>query len=112
MLKALLEVPCSAETSPQLRGGASYSLLDVFDRRVERVFFVEVLNSAMLLSQKLYCLGTLGHCIDDLASGKMSTTRLNDAVKGITEQAEGHKARLNALMEQVYAMPQNSPTKN
>lgn len=97
-----------------LQAGAQLSILDAFDRGINRDAFIDILKEAMLLHTFTSRLSMVAHmkAIVDKRSAPVSTDELTEAVHEVTALCEQHRTSLIKQMDLVVQCPLEMDTQH
>jgi len=112
MLVGVLDTPADPDTTQQLQSGSVLSILDGFDRQLQRTEFIRVLTEAMALHGLVGRLETLSTVVAIIESDKVDLKRLKEAVAGQRASAEQHRKALKKQMELVAQCPWDHDAKH
>ena len=87
MLK-MLKMTISRQTTNEVQAGAVLSVVDAYDRGVDRQTFLRILNEAVMLYDYLGCLSTVGRIQDIFIHDNLTADRSLKVLRHSLKTAE------------------------
>lgn len=105
MILECLDVPVSGENIGALQSGSIMSIVDAFDRQIDREHFVLLCDHAMTLHSAMGRMHTLLSTQHLQQEKELSEDTITGAIKRITEHAHQKRVQLKELMKLVAQCP-------
>ena len=100
-----LDCSCEADNAARLQAGALLSLVDAYDRKLEREAFVVLAGAALTLHTQIGKLYMMSSVVHNFHSGVLDSEMMTRAVSGITAMTQQAQTELIGLMKKVVACP-------
>lgn len=95
-----------------IRHASAAALLDAFDRRVERDYFVKVIDTAFNLNECLRRLELVRAVVELAAAEQLTMEKLQDITQQVFENAEEYRKKLHGFFQEIAQMPHELDTVN
>ena len=103
----MLSTPCDKSGVDPLCTGSMLSVLDAFDRGIERYHFGEALATAFALAGSMARMDTVLSMQHLFKNGTLTEEKFFEAVKSLTDFATMNKIKLKEQVEQIKLCPQH-----
>lgn len=105
MILDCLDVPVNGENIGALQSGAIMSVVDAFDRQIQREHFVMLCDHALTLHSAMGRMHTLLSTQHLQEQKELSPATITNAIQRITEHASSKRQQLKDMMKLVAQCP-------
>jgi hypothetical protein len=105
IVMASLDIPVSLQNIESLQSAALISVVDAFDRRIERESFCEIVAASLALHSYLARLNLAAAVESLLAKDVLTLKKVQDAAQSLTMDGEAARIALKRFMHLVVQCP-------
>ena len=109
MLK-MLKTAISRQTANEVQAGAVLSVVDAYDRGVDRQTFLRILNEAVMLYDYLGCLSTVGRIQDIFAHNELTSDKITEGINAFATSSTVARDKLLEVVQLITEMPPSTAT--
>jgi hypothetical protein len=112
IVMASLDIPVSLQNIESLQSAALISVVDAFDRRIERESFCEIAAASLALHSYLARLNLAAAVESLLAKEVLTLKKVQDAAQSLTMDGEAARVALKRFMHLVIQCPTSHDSVN
>lgn len=110
MIQDCLSVPTTPENSEQIQSGAMLTVLDSFDRKVVRSYFVNIVNASFSLHSAMSRLHTLYVLKGMMEQPDFKKEQVDEALAKLTAYGEAKHKELDGMLAMLVQCPNDWDT--